>query len=73
MSHVFYQLYYHFAWATHSREPLKKDMEFLPCAKMRSRKFRDTLIAKKIIIGEEHCLSCWRDMNLKKMIGLKAL
>jgi putative transposase len=22
MSHVFHQLYYHFAWATHSREPL---------------------------------------------------
>lgn len=22
MSHVFHQLYYHFIWATHSREPL---------------------------------------------------
>ena len=22
MSHVFHQLYFHFAWATHSREPL---------------------------------------------------
>ena len=22
MSHVFHQLYYHFTWATHSREPL---------------------------------------------------
>ena len=22
MSHVFHQLYYHFAWATHSREPI---------------------------------------------------
>jgi len=73
MSHVFYQLYYHFAWATHSREPLKKDMEFLPCAKISLRKCRDTLIAKKTVIGAEHCLSCWRDMNLKKMIGLKAL
>ena len=39
---------------------------------MRSRKCRDTLIAKKIIIVAERCLSCWRDMNVKKMIGLKA-
>jgi len=22
MSHVFHQLYYHFVWTTHSREPL---------------------------------------------------
>ena len=145
MSHVFHQLYYHFAWATHSREPLidrvwrpqlleiineevktrggwpirhnampdhahllcrlpptveiaefigqlkgptsfrvNKDTRpkfklrwqavtaSLLCARTRFRKSRATLIDRKSIIGAEACLICWRDLNARRTIGLKA-
>ena len=146
MSHVFHQLYYHFAWATHSREPLidrawrpqllvimndevktrggwpirhnampdhahllcrlpptvliadfigqlkgstsfrvnkvfiqnsnragRKVMVFLVCERMRLRRCLYTLTDRKSITGEELCLNYWKDTNVVKMIGLKAL
>ena len=146
MSHAFHQLYFHFAWATHSREPLidrdwrpqlleiineevktrggwpirhnampdhahllcrlpptvliaefigqvkgatsfRVNKEIRPkfklhgrrvtassvCARMSSRRSRATLIDRKNIIVAGHCLICWRNLNARKMIGLKAM
>ncbi len=146
MSHVFHQLYFHFTWATHSREPLigrvwrpqpleiineevktrggwpirhnampdhahllcrlpptvliaefigkskarplfeltrsfirssnfdgRKDTAFLLCAKTNSRGSHATLIDRKSIIAVEPCLICWRDLNVRRTIGLKAM
>ena len=146
MSHVFHQLYFHFAWATHSREPLidrdwrpqllevineevrtrggwpirhnampdhahllcrlpptvlisefigqvkgatsfRVNKEIDPkfklrwqegygssvCARTSSLRSRATLIDRKNIIAAEPCLICWRDLNARKMIGLKAI
>jgi len=145
MSHVFHQLYYHFAWATHSREPLidrvwrpqlleiineevktrggwpirhnampdhahllcrlpptvliaefigqvkgatsfRVNKEIHPKFKLRwqegygaltsartnSRRSHATLIDRKNIIAAEPYLICWRALNARKMIGLKA-
>jgi hypothetical protein len=47
-------------------------MEFLLCARMRSRRFLDTLTDKRSTIGVARFQSCWNDMKLKRMIGLKA-
>src|SRR5437762_10317549 len=145
MSHVFHQLYFHFAWATHSREPLidrvwrpqfleivneevktrggwplrhnampdharllcrlpptvliaefigqvkgatsfrvnkeihpklnfngRKVTAFSLCGRMSSLRSRATLIDRKNIIVAEPYLICWRNLNAKGMIGLKA-
>ena len=86
MSHVFHQLYFHFAWATHSREPLidrdwrpqllEINEEVKTRAAGRSATTRClimriyTLIDRKNIICAELYLICWRHLNAK-MIGLK--
>src|SRR2546425_9030107 len=98
MSHVFHQLYFHFAWATHSREPLidrvwrpqlleiiNEEVKTRGGWPIRHNAMPDhahllcrlpptvltTLIDRKNIIVAEPYLICWRDLNARKMIGLK--
>ena len=60
MSPVFHQLYYQKATAPSL------------CARTNSRRSRATLIDRKNIIAAEPYLICWRALNARKMIGLKA-
>ncbi len=60
MSPVFHQLYYQKATAPSL------------CARTNSRRSRATLIDRKNIIVAEPYLICWRNLNAKGMIGLKA-